>query len=75
MEKVGVKRVFRPRGVVIAFDHLVPPPDVRSAEIQQIIRRFARELELPNFHDVGYGILHQVLVESYVMPGQVVVVA
>jgi 3-isopropylmalate/(R)-2-methylmalate dehydratase large subunit len=75
MERVGVKRVFRPEGVVIAFDHLVPPPDVRSAEIQQAIRRFARELKLPNFHDVGYGILHQVLVESYVMPGQVVVVA
>jgi 3-isopropylmalate/(R)-2-methylmalate dehydratase large subunit len=75
MERVGVKKVFRPEGVVIAFDHLVPPPDVRSAEIQQTIRRFARELKLPNFHDVGYGILHQVLVESYVMPGQVVVVA
>jgi 3-isopropylmalate/(R)-2-methylmalate dehydratase large subunit len=75
MEKIGVKNVFKPESVVIAFDHLVPPPDVRSAEIQQIIRRFARELELPNFHDVGYGILHQVLVESYVMPGQVVVVA
>jgi 3-isopropylmalate/(R)-2-methylmalate dehydratase large subunit len=75
MERVEVKRVFKPEGVVIAFDHLVPPPDVRSAEIQQTIRRFARELKLPNFHDVGYGILHQVLVESYVMPGQVVVVA
>lgn len=75
MEKAGAKRVFKPEGIVIAFDHLVPPPDVRSAEIQQTIRRFARELKLPNFHDVGYGILHQVLVESYVMPGQVVVVA
>ncbi|MEM4647618.1 MAG: 3-isopropylmalate dehydratase/homoaconitate hydratase family large subunit, partial [Candidatus Nezhaarchaeales archaeon] len=54
---------------------LVPPPDVKSAEIQQAVRSFARELKLPNFHDVGYGILHQVLVERYVMPGQVVVVA
>jgi len=75
MEKVGAKRVFKPEGIVIAFDHLTPPPDVRSAEIQQTIRRFARELKLQNFHDVGYGILHQVLVEDYVVPGQVVVVA
>ncbi len=75
MEKVGVKRAFKPEGVVIALDHLVPPPDVRSAEIQQAIRRFARELKLPNFHEVGYGILHQVLVENYVMPGQVVIAA
>ena len=75
MEKVGLKKVFKPDGVVVAFDHLVPPPDVRSAEIQQAIRKFARELKLPNFHDVGCGILHQVLVEDYVVPGQVVVVA
>ncbi|MDH5816699.1 MAG: 3-isopropylmalate dehydratase large subunit [Candidatus Nezhaarchaeota archaeon] len=75
MDKVGARKVSKPENLVIAFDHLVPPPDVKSAEIQQAVRSFARELKLPNFHDVGYGILHQVLVERYVMPGQVVVVA
>jgi 3-isopropylmalate/(R)-2-methylmalate dehydratase large subunit len=61
--------------LVVAFDHLVPPPDVRSAEIQQSIRSFARRNALRNFHDVGYGILHQVLLERYVLPGQVVMAA
>ena len=75
MDKVGLRRVHRIDRLVIAFDHLTPPPDVRSAEIQQIIRRFAKEMNIPNFHDVGYGILHQVLIEKYVMPGQVVVAA
>lgn len=75
MEKAGLKRVHKLDGLVIAFDHLTPPPDVRSAEIQQNIRRFAKEMGITNFHDIGYGILHQVLVEKYVLPGQVVVAA
>jgi 3-isopropylmalate/(R)-2-methylmalate dehydratase large subunit len=61
--------------LVVAFDHLVPPPDVRSAEIQHDIRLFAKRHSLKNFHDVGYGILHQVLLERYVLPGQVVMAA
>lgn len=75
MEKLNTKKVHKIDGLVIAFDHLVPPPDVRSAEIQQFIRRFAREINLQNFHDIGHGILHQILVEKYVLPGQVVVAA
>ncbi|MEM4576346.1 MAG: 3-isopropylmalate dehydratase large subunit [Candidatus Nezhaarchaeales archaeon] len=75
VEKVGAKKLDKLNGLVVAFDHLVPPPDARSAEIQQVIRRFVREFKVPNFHDVGYGILHQVLVERYVLPGQVVVAA
>jgi 3-isopropylmalate/(R)-2-methylmalate dehydratase large subunit len=75
MEKVGSLKVFDPERLVIAFDHLAPPPDVRSAEIQGIIRKFVKELRLPNFHDINYGILHQVLIEKYVNPGEVVVAA
>ena len=75
IEKVGTVKVFDPQKLVIAFDHLAPPPDVRSAEIQVQIRKFVRDLKLPNFHDINYGILHQVLIEKYVNPGEVVVAA
>ncbi|MEM4794999.1 MAG: 3-isopropylmalate dehydratase large subunit [Ignisphaera sp.] len=75
MENAGLKKIHKLESLVIAFDHLVPPPDTRSAEIQQIIRRFVKEMNVANFHDIGYGILHQVLVERYVFPGQVVVAA
>jgi 3-isopropylmalate/(R)-2-methylmalate dehydratase large subunit len=71
----GNIRVCDANSLVIAFDHLVPPPDVRSAEIQQSIRSFVKKHTLKNFHDVGYGILHQVLIERYVVPGQVVMAA
>ncbi len=72
INKVG-RRISKVENIVIAFDHLVPPPDVRSAEIQRSIRKFVRENRIVNFHDVGCGILHQVLLEKYVLPGQLVI--
>jgi 3-isopropylmalate/(R)-2-methylmalate dehydratase large subunit len=38
MERIGREVIYNPKGLVIAFDHLVPPPDVRSAEIQKFVR-------------------------------------
>ena len=75
MERANMLRIYGPDSLVIAFDHLTPPPDVRSAEIQQFIRNFAKTFKIRNFHDIGYGILHQVLLEKYVLPGHVVVAA
>jgi len=75
MERIGREVIYNPKGLVIAFDHLVPPPDVRSAEIQKFVREFVRKHGIVNFHDVGSGILHQILLENYVLPGQVVICA
>jgi 3-isopropylmalate/(R)-2-methylmalate dehydratase large subunit len=75
MERIGREVIYNPKGLVIAFDHLVPPPDVRSAEIQKFVRGFVRKHGIVNFYDVGSGILHQILLENYVLPGQVVICA
>jgi 3-isopropylmalate/(R)-2-methylmalate dehydratase large subunit len=75
MERIGREVIYNPKGLVIAFDHLVPPPDVRSAEIQKLVRGFVRKHGIVNFYDVGSGILHQILLENYVLPGQVVICA
>lgn len=72
---LGVDKVPNPDQIVVALDHLAPPPDVRSAEIHKVLREFAKKALLRHFHDVGEGILHQVLAERYVLPGQVVVTA
>lgn len=73
LEDIGYNFLPNPERLVIGFDHLVPPPDVRSAEIQRSIRNFASRSKVLRFHDVGDGILHQILLEKYVLPGQVVV--
>ncbi len=75
MEKAGMVKVFDQGKIVVAFDHLAPPPDIRSAEIQGNIRKFVRDVKIPNFHDINVGILHELLVEKYAQPGQVIVAA
>lgn len=75
MEKAGLEKIFDKSKIVIAFDHLAPPPDIRSAEIQEYIRKFVKSMGLPNFHDINFGILHEVLIERYANPGQVIVAA
>lgn len=73
MNEINRTTIFDKSKLVIAFDHMVPPPDVRSAEIQKLVREFALRHGIKQFHDVGSGILHQILLEEYVMPGQVVI--
>ncbi|ABP95005.1 3-isopropylmalate dehydratase, large subunit [Metallosphaera sedula] len=75
MEKANMMKIFDKTKIVVAFDHLAPPPDVRSAEIQGNIRKFVKEMRLPNFHDINVGILHELLIEQYALPGQVIVAA
>ena len=75
MEKAGMMKIFDKNKLVIAFDHLAPPPDVRSAEIQDQIRAFVKKMSVPNFHDINVGILHQLLLEKYANPGYVIVAA
>lgn len=75
MEKANMMKIFDKAKIVVAFDHLAPPPDVRSAEIQGNIRKFVKEMKLPNFHDINVGILHELLIEQYALPGQVIVAA
>ncbi len=73
IENLSSGTPLNPEKLVIAFDHLVPPPDIRSAEIQRFVRDFAGKIKVLNFHDIGDGILHQILLERYVMPGYLVV--
>ncbi|MEM3833404.1 MAG: 3-isopropylmalate dehydratase large subunit [Thermoprotei archaeon] len=70
VEKVGGS--VNVGNLVVAFDHMVPPPTQRAAEIQVSLRRFVRDRGVLAFHDVGDGILHQLLLERYAIPGTVV---
>jgi 3-isopropylmalate/(R)-2-methylmalate dehydratase large subunit len=74
-EKLGVDEVFDPDKVVMVADHFAPNKDIKSAEQCALIRRFAREQELPHHYDVGrMGIEHVLLPEQgLVLPGDVVV--
>ena len=75
MEKMGTVKIWDVNKFVLAFDHLAPPPTERAAEIQVGLRKFAKAAGVKFFHDVGDGILHQLLLDYYALPGQVVMAA
>jgi 3-isopropylmalate/(R)-2-methylmalate dehydratase large subunit len=68
LERLGA-RIWDPDRVVIVSDHFVPPPDVDSAEILALTRRFARDHAISAFYDMQ-GICHVVVQEyGHLAPG------
>ena len=74
MARMGAERVFDPSKVVMVADHFMPAKDAKSAELQRVLKEFAREQGVA-FYDQGRGgIEHAVMVEDgWVVPGDVVV--
>lgn len=74
-QKIGVKKVWDNKRIVIILDHQVPAESVRSAELHGMMRNFAKEQKIENFYDVGQGgICHQVMPEKgYVRPSNLIV--
>jgi len=73
--KIGVKKVWDNKRIVMVLDHQVPADSVKSAELHKIMREFAKEQHISNFYDVGFGgVCHQVMVEKgHVRPGELIV--
>ena len=73
--QMGAQRVWDPDRVVIAIDHWVPASTEGAAVLHRILRKFAAEVGLPHFYDVGnHGICHQILAENgWVVPGDLAV--
>ena len=73
-KRLGVKKVFDPKKVVLVADHFVPNKDIISAENAKLMRNFAHEFGVLHY-DVGQmGIEHVLLPEKgLVLPGDVVV--
>jgi len=74
-QKIGVERVWNNQRIVIILDHQIPAESVRSAELHETMRKFARKQKIENFYDVGQGgICHQVMPEKgHVRPGELIV--
>jgi homoaconitate hydratase family protein len=64
-------KVFDANRIVIVFDHFFPPPNVDAAVLHRRVRDFVVEQNIHNLHTDG--VCHQILVEEYVSPGDVVV--
>jgi len=72
-EELGTNTIKYPERLVFVFDHVSPASTVGTADLQNVVRRFARENNIRLF-DVGRGICHQVLVEEGIaFPGAVAI--
>lgn len=70
--KLKLNRVWDPKKVVIVMDHQVPADTTQAAEVHALSKAFSRKFDIDAFHD-GDGICHQVLLEKYIQPGQLIV--
>jgi homoaconitate hydratase family protein len=71
LERFGVAR---PKMPVIVLDHVVPASSDKTAQNHQQARNFVKTYAIGNFHDVGRGVCHQVMLEEgLALPGSVVV--
>jgi len=64
-------KVFDKDRVIIVFDHFFPAPTVAGATLHQKSRKFVMDQKLSGFFT--NGVCHQLLVEKYVSPGDVLV--
>ena len=64
-------KVFDKDRVIIVFDHFFPAPTVAGATMHQKSRKFVMDQKLSGFYT--NGVCHQLLVEKYISPGDVLV--
>jgi 3-isopropylmalate/(R)-2-methylmalate dehydratase large subunit len=64
-------KVFDKDRVIIVFDHFFPAPTIAGATLHQKSRKFVADQKLSGFFT--NGVCHQLLVEKFVSPGDVVV--
>ena len=75
LEKNDLDKVFDPDKVVVTPDHFVPNKDIRSAEVIQRIREWAKKHGITEYYDIGcHGVCHAIIPEKgHVKPGMTII--
>jgi 3-isopropylmalate/(R)-2-methylmalate dehydratase large subunit len=68
----GIKKPAQPEKTILFMDHAAPSPQSALSNDHMFIRQFARETGV-KLSDVGEGVCHQIVAESYAKPGDVIV--
>lgn len=72
-KKLKADQVFDPDKMIFIVDHNIPAESPKSAEVHKKMRRFAQQHKLHFFE--GAGVCHQIMLEQFVVPGQLIVAA
>lgn len=68
--KLKAPRIADPKKMVFIVDHNVPSDNPKTAASQKKMRDFAREHEIDFWE--GKGVCHQIMMEHYVCPGELI---
>lgn len=72
LQKINLEKAHNPRRTVLFIDHAVPSPRKELSNDHITLREFARKTGAC-LSDIGDGICHQVIVESFVNPGDILI--
>jgi 3-isopropylmalate/(R)-2-methylmalate dehydratase large subunit len=70
--KMGFESVKKPEKSIFFIDHAAPSPRRELSNAHSVLRNFAKRTGAV-LSDVGKGVCHQILVEDYVCPGDIVI--
>ncbi len=69
-KKLNKTKLFNPERTILFIDHAAPSPRKELSNSHTVLREFAKEYGAV-LSEVGEGVCHQRLVESYINPGEV----
>ncbi|WP_378951512.1 3-isopropylmalate dehydratase large subunit [Pelosinus sp. sgz500959] len=72
-KQLKAEKVFDPEKVVFIIDHNVPSESAKTAEVHKKMRIFSQKHNIPFYE--GAGVCHQIMIEDYVVPGQLIIAA
>ncbi len=72
LQKIDMVQANDPERTVLFIDHAAPSPNKDLSNAHNILRRFSKETGV-NLSEVGEGVCHQRLVETYVNPGDILI--
>ncbi|MHB1376496.1 MAG: 3-isopropylmalate dehydratase large subunit [Candidatus Humimicrobiaceae bacterium] len=72
LKKMGFEKVKNPAKSIFFIDHASPSPRKELSNAHSVLRNYAENAGMV-LSDVGKGVCHQVLVEDFVSPGQIVI--
>ncbi len=72
LQKINLEKAVNPKRTVLFLDHAAPSPRKELANDHITIRRFAQKTGAC-LSEVGEGVCHQIIAESYLNPGDILI--
>lgn len=72
LESSKLQQIANPSRTLIFLDHAAPSPNRELSNDHILLRHFARKVGAPLF-EVGAGVCHQLVVEFFANPGEIIV--